>query len=114
MADNIISLEEREQRQFEKYCEIQGLPSPKEQHGALERWIEEGLQASAYVLREKAEELPLLSGLMEFVLFLESTPGHGWIDKQVAAKLVEQSAKAHCLAKRLLDAAIREEKGKIS
>ena len=63
---------------------MQGLPSFKEQDETLERWIKQGLQASAYVLREKAEELTLLSGLMKFVLFLESTPGHNFTDKQLA------------------------------
>jgi hypothetical protein len=111
---NIISLEEREQRQFDKYCKMNVLPSSKERGETLNRWIEEGLRASTYVLREKAEALTEISVLMELILTLEGTPGHNWSDKELAAKLLERSAEVHDLAKRLLEAAIREEKRKLS
>jgi hypothetical protein len=111
---NIIDLKEREQRRLDNFYKMNGMPSSKEQMETLNLWVEQGLQSSTYVLREKAEELTLRSGLMEFVLTLESTPGHRWTDKELAAKLVEQSAGVHDLAKRLLDAVIREEPKKAS
>jgi hypothetical protein len=111
---NIIDLEEREKRHLDKYYKMNGMPSSKEQKDTLDLWIEQGLQGGTHVLREKAEELEILSGLMAFILTLESTPGHNFTDKELAAKLLERSAEVHDLAKRLLEAATREDPKKAS
>ena len=108
--DNVISLEERERRHFEKHCKMQGLPSSEERQETLEGWIRDSLRASEYVLREKAEaELPIISGMMEFALSMGSLTGRSFTDKKLAAKLLDQSAEMHDIAKRLMDAAHREE-----
>ena len=62
-------------------------------------------EESEYVLRGKVEtEFPIVIGMMWFV----SETG-GQIDKKLAAKLMEQAAEIHDLAKSFLEATYRED-----